>query len=74
MSERKRYQGGYCAFVSSYDGKAILSVNLARDTRRGKREHLQIEIELRRSSVRCVVNALRTFLQKEKEQLDLASF
>jgi hypothetical protein len=74
MSERKRYVGGHCAFVSSYDGKATLHVNLHREKRSGGTEYLHLEIELRRSSVRCVVNALRTFLQKEKEQLDAASF
>jgi hypothetical protein len=74
MSERKRYQGTYCALESSMDGKAILNVHLARTKRNGEFEYLDLEVEVERSSVSCVVYALRKFLLKEQEQLNQANF
>jgi hypothetical protein len=56
------------------DGKAILNVHLQREKRGGEQEYMSLEIEVERSSVSCVVYALRKFLQKEQEQLNQANF
>ena len=70
MSEqRKRYEGGFMAYESSYDGTGVFRVSLHRTTRNGTREHLHIEVAIARSSLYCVVKALKAFADNEREQV-----
>ena len=65
---RKRYRGSM-TYESSYDGKAIFRVGLYRKTRTGTAEWLPIEVELNRSSSRCLFNALKKFADAEREAI-----
>ena len=70
MSEsRKRYEGSFFQYVSSYDGKAVFNVVLCRMTRKRTREYLRIDVELSRSSVGRMVRELKAFADKEREQV-----
>jgi hypothetical protein len=69
MDERKRYEGTFFAYQSSYNAKAIFKVSCSRVNRNGKRENLWIEIEIARSSIGCIVHGLKQFAEKEREAI-----
>lgn len=69
MTERKRYEGDYMAFKSSYDGKALFEVSLTRKNRNGNSEHLFIEVEVSRSSLYCIHKSIKAFADREREQV-----
>ena len=70
MSEtRKRYHGSFIRYASSYDGKEVFEVTIHRKNQRNTSEYLNIEIELSRSSLNCVIRAMKAFADKEREQI-----
>ena len=68
MSEtRKRYTGSHMVYKSSFDGKALLDVALYRKTSTGTSESMHIEVEIDRSSIRCIYHAMQKFAEAERE-------
>lgn len=67
--KRKQYKGGFVKFVSSWEAKATLDVNLSRTTRSGKHEYLELEVEIDRSDIHCIYKAIKAFADKEREQV-----
>ena len=67
MATKKRYKGYFCKYQSSFNGSAVLEVSMSRMTNRGTTEYLQLEIEIKRSTIACVVHALKAFADKERE-------
>lgn len=62
-----RWHGTSCQFESSYDGKAILTIHKSRLNKNGVRQFVKEEIEIRRSSIRCIYTALAKFATAERE-------
>lgn len=72
MSEKPviRWRGGYCRFESSHDGKAILRIAKNRIKRDGSKEFVNEEIEIDRSSIRCIYVALKQFADSERSAIE----
>lgn len=62
-----RWEGGYCKLESSHSGTAILRIQKSRTKTTGKREFVVEEIEISRSSIRCIYNALKEFADNERK-------
>lgn len=67
MNETKRYKGCYITYKSSHNGMAIFEIALYRTTRSKTHESFHTELELERSSIRCVVNAMKAFAEAERK-------
>ncbi len=65
-----RYQAGYCRFESAYNGRAVFVLSYSRRTRVGTRSFQKIELELSRSDIRCVYNALKAFADAERKAVE----
>lgn len=65
----KRYEGNYIMYKHSHDGKAVFEISLYRKNRKGNGESIHVEMEIGRSSIRCIHQAIKKFADKEREQL-----
>ena len=66
---RKRYRGSYMAYTSSFDGTGVFDLSIYRTTSRGNDDHLFIEVEIDRSSIRCIYRAMQQFAEAEREDV-----
>lgn len=70
MSDLIKFEatGDYCELLGSHDGYARLKISLSRENNRGKLQRYEITLNLARSSVYCVHQALATFATKEVQE------
>ena len=66
---RKRYRGSYMGYKSSFDAKGVFDLCLYRTTSRGNDDHLFIEVEIDRSSIRCIYRAMQQFADAERTDI-----
>ena len=66
---RPQYTGSYIFYNGSYAGRATLRVILQRQTRTGRRDMLDCDVEITRNDIFCIYKALKMFADSERHAI-----